>query len=716
MPLITCRKVSDENYLSLSLVSLVRAAVLDPNSGANRATDRRSTSTERVANSSSTVIVAATASSQRVRYVAIGEVNQTRLQVFSQDGSQLFDSTFRLGNLVDWQLVDQQGQPLTDGSYLFLVTVKDFSGNLTQKYGTAQLEQGLVALQQSTRDDLPAGQAASLQANQQAATLAAVDRIGVTATDTIALDSSSTTSPNPTSPKKNATTTTASPNVAGTGTPNQVTKWTDSAGTLGNSAITEINGNVGINNTSPQAALQINGNQFINPAGAIPTYEVLKGSDPSSTVMLTTNGSNFGWQIAPTNAATETIVQILGQGFGSTANRGEFGIYLGSDSNSAFKVVQRGGAELFRVTRTGNVGIGTSSPAAQLDVNGATTLRPGGSGGTIQFGTPNAETGMTISSTNRADVRFDGTTLKLLAGPGVTSPANGIAIDTAGNVGIGIFAPQNKLVVNAGGSGGTVNFGTPGGESGMAIIGTNRADVRFDGQTLKLLAGTGPGAMAPTNGININGAGNVGIGTTTPAHRLSLIGGPTWTSNQWTGALELGNASAIGWQANAGGQRFGIGQTTGGLYFFRTASDPGTTGSPANYDFEIGDGGELHAYNNAEQALDKGGWVKAMAYIDGDDGSIFQCFNSRLTGSAATTGTCGITSTRHADGVYDIDFGFTISNRFISVTPRYVSRSTPAHNVGANFTFTTTTSVSVLTFAANNADDTNDAHFMIIVY
>jgi hypothetical protein len=324
------------------------------------------------------------------------------------------------------------------------------------------------------------------------------------------------------------------------------------------------------------------------------------------------------------------------------------------------------------VLSAGSVGIGTAAPQATLDVNGTTQLAAGGGGGKIFFGTPNAETGMSISGTNRADVRFDGTTLKLLAGPGVTSPANGIAIDTAGNVGIGTFAPQNKMVVHAGGSGGEVNFGTPSGESGLAIIGTNRADVRFDGTTLKLLAGTGPGAMASTNGIAINRVGNAGIGTTTPAHRLSLIGGPTWTSNFWTGALELGNAAAIGWQTNPGGQHFGIGQTNGGLYFFRTASNPGSMGSPANYDFQIGDSGDLHAYNNAEQARDKGGWVKAMAQIDpflAAGSKIVRCFNSQLSGSAATAPPCGLTFAQITQGQYNINFGTKIDDRFFSITP-----------------------------------------------
>jgi len=88
-------------------------------------------------------------------------------------------------------------------------------------------------------------------------------------------------------------------------------------------------------------------------------------------------------------------------------------------------------------------------------------------------------------------------------------------------------------------------------------------------------------------------AGNVGLGTFNPAHRLSIAGGPSWTANGWIGAIALPNASAIGWQSNAGGQRFGMGPSTGGFYFFRSASDPGTTGSPAVYDMIISDSGRV---------------------------------------------------------------------------------------------------------------------------
>jgi hypothetical protein len=197
----------------------------------------------------------------------------------------------------------------------------------------------------------------------------------------------------------------------------------------------------------------------------------------------------------------------------------------------------------------GSVGIGANSvePGYRLDVNGQTLLRPGGNGGgVVAFGTPNFETGMTISGNNRADVRFDGTTLKLVAGPGGVGPppsSNGVTITTDGNVGIGTAIPLagyrldvgGQTVLRPGGNGGgTVAFGTPNFETGMTISGNNRADVRFDGTSLKLVAG--PGGVGPpssTNGVAITTAGNVGIGTATPSAKLEVIG------RTKTGSLEV---------------------------------------------------------------------------------------------------------------------------------------------------------------------------------
>lgn len=57
--------------------------------------------------------------------------------------------------------------------------------------------------------------------------------------------------------------------------------------------------------------------------------------------------------------------------------------------------------------------------------------------------------------------------------------------------------------------------------------------------------------------------------------------------------MELENGAAIGWRANAAGQRFGLGHTNGGFYIFRTNSDPGATGAPSEYDLSISDTGSV---------------------------------------------------------------------------------------------------------------------------
>ena len=56
------------------------------------------------------------------------------------------------------------------------------------------------------------------------------------------------------------------------------------------------------------------------------------------------------------------------------------------------------------------------------------------------------------------------------------------------------------------------------------MAGVNRFDLRFDGSSVKLLAGPGIGPPRPENGIVVRTSGKVGIGTVNPVAKLEVVG------------------------------------------------------------------------------------------------------------------------------------------------------------------------------------------------
>lgn len=128
----------------------------------------------------------------------------------------------------------------------------------------------------------------------------------------------------------------------------------------------------------------------------------------------------------------------------------------------------------------------------------------------------------------------------------------------------------------------------------VSLVAGANVTIAPSGNTL-MISSTGPGGnIWSLSGANTYyNAGNVGIGSTTPNHRLKISGGPAWTGHAWGGAVELDNASAIAWNGNALGNRFGIGQTTSGLYIFSSADDPGSASVPPDYRMVIANSGNV---------------------------------------------------------------------------------------------------------------------------
>jgi hypothetical protein len=169
----------------------------------------------------------------------------------------------------------------------------------------------------------------------------------------------------------------------------------------------------------------------------------------SPTTKLTVSGSSA---IITTDGTTNTGARGLdfvhsGQSYGSLLNyaqTGETALTAGyTGSSGYFLTFKTENVERVRITNTGNVGIGTSSPSTKLTVSGPNSDIYGqlnvvatgaGADAQILFSTPLNGRGIYLddSDTNK---------LKIYGGAGKGVVANEVTIDNDGDVGIGTSSP-----------------------------------------------------------------------------------------------------------------------------------------------------------------------------------------------------------------------------------------------------------------------------------
>ncbi len=181
--------------------------------------------------------ITVTVSRDLVRFAAPGDVQETRIEVFSPTGEKLFDSDFVTGQTQDWQLKDPQGQAVESGLYAYTVTIKDKDGNLRTQRGNVIV--GRVTMEReieltSGGIKFPDNTIQTTAANGGAATTGGKD--GADGNDGV-----TETKPESGSINKQA----AAAKVEGSGTAGKIARWTD-AGTIGDSVISQANGAVTI--------------------------------------------------------------------------------------------------------------------------------------------------------------------------------------------------------------------------------------------------------------------------------------------------------------------------------------------------------------------------------------------------------------------------------------------------------------------------------------
>ena len=271
--------------------------------------------------------------------------------------------------------------------------------------------------------------------------------------------------------------------ITGTGTTNFLPKFTGGS-TLGNSLIFDNGTNVGIGTTSPISKLHVNGDM----------RTVLTSGVGGDTLIAAINGVSNGYLI---NVDT---------------------------SNNITHTWHTGGnIPSMRITSSGNVGIGTTSPSARLSVANAVTT----TATVMAIGTFNNGLNFIINSNGSPEIASSAAVAPIHFSQGSTRV---MTLSDNGNVGIGTTTPTALLHVNGQGRFYSNSSSTPAlivaGAGG--VDNTNQGELRFGdaGNIYKIQGGEDYGAMNfITNNLPrlvIAANGNVGIGTTFPEAILDV--------------------------------------------------------------------------------------------------------------------------------------------------------------------------------------------------
>jgi len=288
----------------------------------------------------------------------------------------------------------------------------------------------------------------------------------------------------------------------------------------------EAGGNVGIGATNPRDALEIVGNlRFVNgedhlmikPNSDIQGADFIVGDGISATdtPVMSLNGLYGGQVTIQTQGsavADKTVLDVQG-------TQGQLFSVTDDLSGDIFSVADISGVPIMNVNSNGtsyfdgNVGIGTTSPIAKLNVNGGIKIE---GTNTLSFGGTGSVPAWAINSIGNDLIIDDQATT-----------VGDVLFTNAGSVGIGTSTPGDKLHVN-----GTVRSQAPTtsdwGFIGFNSAGTASSGVWFDNGSGDILLRRSDNSLQTrirSAGSSYINGGSLGLGTTSPDTKLDVISG-----------------------------------------------------------------------------------------------------------------------------------------------------------------------------------------------
>jgi len=337
---------------------------------------------------------------------------------------------------------------------------------------------------------------------------------------------------------------------------------------------------------------------------------------------------------------------------------------------------------------TAKVGIATSTPVSTLDVHGASTLRgnlslPSTGNATASSGRVSQPMTFTASAFNSGTAAAVSQNFRWQA-----EPTGNNTIVPSGTLNL-LFASGTNALKETGlkiASNGQIAFASgqifPGtGTISGVTAGTNLLGGGTNGNVTLNVDTTKVPQLAASNNFlgnqnvtgNVSVIGNLGVGVTVPSTTLDVFtpfagihapiakfgSSSTTDSNSiltynGTGTTEVfqsgcPNCFMLGAQAGDGGMRVTSGKN---IFFGDSVGQSRLT---------------LDSAGNADQPRTANGMVKAIIRYYYDP-PILACFNSTLTGAAATKPPCGFTVDETGTGDYIFNLGFQVFDRFFSVT------------------------------------------------